>query len=227
MIFDGTFNKISGNEVTITINDDKVIDNLRQFETSMEKPEITLRIVDKRHLSPRQRRKTYAMLKDMSSWTGYELEDYKQLMKGMFYEAFGTEPFSLANTDMTTARMFISFLIEVALEQGIPMNQPPRERTDDLDVYMLQSLRHRSCVICGKHADVHHIDAIGMGNNGTTADHRGRKMIALCRIHHQLADNMGWQTFSGLFHVVGVVPSSEMIKSLGLMTQKRMDEIDE
>ncbi|WP_417852586.1 putative HNHc nuclease [Weissella viridescens] len=227
MEFDGTFKKVSDNEVTVTINDQQIIDNLRQFEISMEKPEITLRIVDKRNLSPRQRRKTYAMLRDMSNWTGYELEDYKQLMKGMFYEAFGTEPFSLANTDMTTARMFISFLIEVALEQGIPMNQPLRERTDDLDVYMLQSLRHRSCAICGQHADIHHIDAIGMGNDRTTADHRGRKMIALCRIHHQLAGDMGWQTFSELFHVVGVVPSSEMIKSLGLMTQKRMNEIDE
>lgn len=226
MEFDGTFKNISDNEVTVTINNDQIIDNLRQFESSMEKPEITLRIVDKRYLSPQQRRKTYAMLKDMSNWTGYALEDYKQLMKGMFYEAFGAETFSLANTDVTTARMFISFLIEVALEQGIPMKQPLRERTDDLDVYMLQSLRHRSCVICGKHADVHHIDAIGMGNDRTQADHRGRKMIALCRIHHQLAHNMGWQSFSELFHVVGVVPSSEMIKSLGLMTQKRMDEID-
>lgn len=227
MEFDGKLSAVNGHEVVLSVTDERIIESLKQFDLTVEQPEMVVKLIDERQLSPQQRRKTYALLKDIADWLGYDVDDLKQTMKGLFYVAFGIEPFSLANTDMTTARMFISFLIEFALDEGIPMSQSLKDRTDDLEVYMLQAMRHRSCVICGQHADIHHIDAIGMGNDRTTTDHRGREMIALCREHHQLAHSMGWPSFSQLFHVQGAIPSSEMIQQLGLMTQKRMNEIDE
>ncbi|MFP7243112.1 putative HNHc nuclease [Pediococcus pentosaceus] len=222
--FDGRLVKLQGNELTIKVSDQLLLDTLNSVDLT-KYPQMEIGIVDKRHLSSKQRRHAYALMHDMASWTGYDLEDFKNLMKGLFYESFGSMPFSLANTDMTTARMFISFLIEVALDNHIPMRASALERTDDLEVYMYQSMRHRSCALCGKpHSDIHHIDAIGMGNNRKTIDHRDRRMICLCREHHQEAHRIGWATFSNLYHVVGVVPTEQMIIDLGLMSKKRLDE---
>jgi hypothetical protein len=88
------------------------------------------------------------------------------------------------------------------------------------------SLMHRSCVICGEHADIHHIDTVGMGNDRTQIDHREHRLIALCREHHNLAHNLGWQTFSAVYHVKGMYLKSPQLQRLGLMSQKRLEEID-
>lgn len=227
MEFGGRLVRIEDDEITIKIDDTLLIDTLNGMDIT-EFPEMNVGLVDKRHLSAKQRKKAYATMNDMASFMGYEPEDLKLVMKSLFYENFGSTPFSFSNTDMSTARLFISFLLEFCLDFDIPLKDAGIKRTEDMEVYMLQSMRHRKCAVCMKAgSDIHHIDAIGMGNNRQTADHRGREMICLCREHHQEAHKLGWPTFSNLYHVVGVVPSSEMIKSLGLMTQKRMDEIDE
>lgn len=227
MEFSGQLIKIDGNEIVVRIEDPLLIDTLEGFEES-ECPDLNVGIVDQRHLSAKQRKKAYATINDMARFLGYDAEDLKHLLKNMFYESFGSRPFSFANTDMTTAKLFISFLIELCMDMEIPLNESGLSRTEDLEVYMLQSMRHRTCAVCMKpHSDIHHIDAIGMGNNRKTADHRGREMICLCREHHQEAHKLGWPTFSNIYHVKGVIPSAEMIAQLGLMTQKRMNEIDE
>ncbi|MHA7611903.1 putative HNHc nuclease [Weissella viridescens] len=226
MHFSGRIVGIQNNQALIEVDDVQALTGVHLGEVD-EQSLVDVNLIDKRALSPQQRRKAYAMIRDIAYFVGDSPERLKDDLKMMFCSAMGETWFSFANADMTTVRLFISFLIELCLEFQIPLRDSGLKRTDDLEVYLLQSMRHRSCVICGKHADIHHIDAIGIGNDITTTDHRGRKMTALCRIHHQLARSMGWQTFSELFHVVGVVPSDEMIKSLGLMTQKRMNEIDE
>lgn len=226
MTFDGQLIEVNGDEVTIKIADQLLIDTLQVLDEN-DLPDMELGIVDERRLSNKQRRKAYAMLNDMSEATGYTPEEQKLVMKSLFYEHFGGDPFSFSNGDMTTVRLFISFLIEFALEEGIPLREPAKERTDDIEVYMLQSMRHRTCAICGKpNSDIHHIDAIGMGNDRTTTDHRGREMICLCREHHQRAHQIGWPTFSNVNHVEGAIPSDDIIRELGLMTQARMNKID-
>lgn len=226
MTFDGRLLEVDGDEIRLKVTDRLLIDTLQAMDSD-NFPDMELGIVDERRLSSKQRRKVYAMLNDIAEWSGYGQDEQKLVMKDLFYEVFGTRPFSLANGDMTTVRFFISFLIEFALEEGIPLRQPAKERTDDVEVYMLQSMRHRSCAVCGKpHSDIHHIDAIGMGNDRKTADHRGREMVCLCREHHQRAHELGWPTFSNIQHLQGAIPSDDIIRELGLMTQTRMNEID-
>ncbi|WP_250779589.1 putative HNHc nuclease, partial [Weissella diestrammenae] len=74
---------------------------------------------------------------------------------------------------------------------------------------------------------MHHIDVIGMGNDRRKVDHRGRLLIALCREHHQHAHQMGWLTFKDQYHVKGVTLNAETLNRLGIMTYKRMKEIDD
>lgn len=226
MHFSGRIVGIRDNQALIEVDDIQALDGVHLGEYD-EQSLVDVNLIDKRYLSPQQRRKAYAMIRDIAYFVGDSPERLKDDLKMMFCGAMGETWFSFANADMTTVRLFISFLIELCLEFNIPLRDSGLKRTDDLEVYLLQAMRHRSCVICGAHADIHHIDAIGMGNDRATADHRGREMIALCREHHQLAHSMGWPSFSQLFHVKGAVPSSEMINKLCLMTQKRMDEIDE
>ncbi len=219
MEFSGQLVKIDGNELTVRVDDPLLINTLEGFE-EVEYPELNVGIVDKRHLSIQQRKKAYATMNDMASYLGYDTEDMKHVLKNMFYENFGSRPFSFANTDMTTAKLFISFLIEICLDIEIPLKESGINRTEDLDVYMLQSMRHRKCAVCMKtDSDIHHINVIGMGNNRNKADHRDREMICLCREHHQEAHKIGWPTFSNIYHVKGVIPSAELIKYLGLMTE--------
>ncbi|MCB6841025.1 hypothetical protein LIX87_08560 [Weissella viridescens] len=227
MEFGGRLVRVNGDEITIKVDDSLLIDTLHGMNET-QYPEMNVGLVDKRHLSSKQRRKAYATMNDMAEFTGFNPEDLKAILKNLFYEYFGSMPFSFVDADMTTVKLFISFLLEFCFEFDIPLKDEGLKRTEDIDVYMLQSMRHRKCAVCMKpNSDIHHIDVIGMGNNRKTADHRGREMICLCREHHQEAHKLGWPTFSNLYHVVGEVPSDELIKSLKLMTQKRMDEIDE
>ncbi|MCT0950034.1 hypothetical protein EFL45_11710, partial [Weissella confusa] len=51
-------------------------------------------------------------------------------------------------------------------------------------------------------------------------------LIALCRVHHNEAHNIGWPAFEQKYHVKGIKLDPETIQRLGIMTFKRMEEID-
>jgi hypothetical protein len=217
---------VHGNKVTFAVENLEELANLSLI-TTQDRPEAVLQINDERSISPVQRKKAYAIMGDIAKWSGYTPEELKDWMKFYFEEETGYPYFSFANTDMTTARQFISFLIGYALKFHVPLSKPAMEYQDDLDAYMFQTLKFRRCVLCGKHADVHHIDTVGMGNDRKLVDHRNKRLIALCREHHNEAHNRGWTSFADLYHVKGITLDPETLNRLGIMTYKRMREIDE
>lgn len=160
---------------------------------------------DGRHISPSQRRKIYATLRDISEHTGYDPESAKQIMKLEHMARAGMEaPFSLSDCSMTTAREFINTLMDYSLREGIILTETGLQRTDDIDSYLLQCIRYRRCCICGQAADIHHQDAIGMGNDRRRTDDSGKRIIALCRKHHQAAHAMGNLRFMEMYKVYGI-----------------------
>lgn len=160
---------------------------------------------DGRYISPAQRRKIYATLKDISEHTGYDPESAKQVMKIEHMLRTGMEePFSLSDCSMTTAREFINTLMDYCLGEGIILTETGLQRTDDIDIYLMQCIRYRKCCICGKDADIHHQDAIGMGNNRREVDDSKKRIIALCRRHHQIAHTMGNVRFMEMYKVYGI-----------------------
>lgn len=223
----GRITNISGNQVTLSTESLEEVTGLIRAIKSGGDNEAIIQIADGRHLSSVQRKKIYAILSDFAMYTGDVPSDMKEMMKMRFSAESGHDHFSLATTDMTTAREFITFLLDFAIQWHIPLSKSGLELQDDLDAYMYQSLKYRSCVLCGRHADVHHIDTVGMGNDRKLVDHRNKHLIALCREHHQLAHNMGWLSFKETYHVKGILLKSETLIDLGIMTKKRMDEIDE
>lgn len=90
----------------------------------------------------------------------------------------------------------------------------PREQ----EYYLFECCRHRVCTICGKHADIHHVDVLGAGMNRNHVDHTKRHVMALCRIHHSEIEQIGAEEFSSKYHVPvdGIKLDKETLKRIGL-----------
>ena len=167
--------------------------------------ELELGLEDGRTITPAQRRKIYATLKDISDHTGYTPEAAKQIMKvEHMLRTENTEMFSLSDCSVSTARGFINTLMEYALCEGIILSGIALERTDDIDTSLYQCLKYKRCCICGRDAEVHHVDAIGMGNNRLLVDDTMHRKVSLCRLHHSIAHQNGWKRFSAQYKIYGI-----------------------
>ncbi|MBC9707323.1 MAG: hypothetical protein H9W81_20850 [Enterococcus sp.] len=164
-----------------------------------------IRFDDGRHISAEQRKKAYATIRDISDWTGYLPEEMKEILKYQHMMRTGDAYFSLSNCSMDTAREFINTILEFALENGIPLSDNAIERTDDIGRYLYYCLLQKKCAICGKDGEIHHEDAIGMGNDRTKVDDSSYKKICLCREHHTLAHSLGVIRFREMYKVYGIV----------------------
>lgn len=164
-----------------------------------------IRIDDNRTITAEQRKKIYATIKDISLYTGHDPEPLKELLKFEYCGISGQEYFSLSDCSITTARLFINYLIEFILENDIPLSDLAINRTDDIDSYLYSCLKNKRCCICGKKAELHHWDAIGMGRDRTSIDDSKLRKIALCREHHTEAHAIGRDSFEKKYHVYGIV----------------------
>lgn len=173
--------------------------------------EVTL--IDSRIISDEQRKKIYATMRDIADFMGeYQfsgMEYVKNFLKGAFLEAYKEEKghgwFSLSDCSVEIAYDFTEFLIDFCFENNIPTRETLKARIDDIEKYLWICLKHRKCAICNDVGEVHHVDVIGMGRNRTKINDAIHRKICLCRKHHTEAHNRGWQEFSKLYHVQGII----------------------
>lgn len=176
---------------------------------------------DGRRLSDEQRRKIFAIIRDIALWNGDAPESIRGQMTWNFCEKYDCDAFSLSTrrtnaADMTTATEFITYLLDFCLYHGIPMKERLVDRADDLDRAMYLCLKHRKCAVCGRPADIHHADSIGMGRDREKVVHAGLKAIALCRVHHTEAHQIGRDRFYEKYHVYGIKLDGYLCEMLGL-----------
>lgn len=164
-----------------------------------------IRFDDGRHISAEQRKKVYATIRDIADYTGYLPEEQKEWLKYLHISNTGCDYFSLSDCTMDTAREFINTILEYALENGITLSEEAINRTDDIGRYLYFCIIHKKCVVCGKPGEIHHEDAIGMGNNRTKLDDSKHKKICLCRLHHTKAHELGVVRFQEMYKVYGIV----------------------
>lgn len=164
-----------------------------------------MRFDDGRTISAEQRKKAYATIRDISEYTGYTPEEQKQWLKILYIIKTGGDYISLSDCSMDEAREFINVILEYALEEGVPLKEEAINRTDDIGKYLYFCLKHKKCAICGLSGEIHHEDAIGMGNDRKTVDDSNYKKICLCRKHHTIAHQMGKERFQNLYKVYGIV----------------------
>ena len=171
--------------------------------------------IDARPLSDKQRKMCYALINAIAEHTGSDDYDIKEYFKLDFWSAhvdtLADRIFSLANAPMSLVAEFQRFLIKFVLEYNVPTNRPLREYVDDIDHYVYMCLINKKCAICGKRAELNHIDTIGMGNDRTEVQHEGREAISLCWEHHKEYHNIGKQTFFEKYHFNGGVKIDKTI----------------
>lgn len=182
--------------------------------------ECEIRLDDERSITSAQRRKARAIIAEICNWSGYEIQkefnQVHQILKAYFCSEYNMNWFSLSDTDTTTARKYITYLIDFCLKNDIPCMDTLLNYTDDVNAYLYSCLMHRRCVICGKPADVHHVDKIGMGVDRTKTEHVGRLAMALCRCHHEQVHKIGQTEFNKIYHVYPIMLDNDLVKHLKL-----------
>jgi len=164
-----------------------------------------MRFDDGRSISAEQRKKAYATIRDIADYTGYLPEEQKEWLKYYHIARTGCGYFSLSDCSMDTAREFINTILEYAIENGVQLSDLGLNRTDDIGKYLYYCIKHRKCCICGREGEIHHADAIGMGNSRRTLDDGGHRKICLCRMHHTIAHQKGMESFEKMYKVYGIV----------------------
>lgn len=172
-------------------------------------------LIDSRPLSDKQRKMCYAMISAIAAWSGSTSEEIKQAFKLEFWaervDTLADKIFSLSNAPMSLVADFQKFLVEFIISNDIPVKKPLIGFVDDIQHYTYMCVIHKKCAVCGKRADLHHIDTVGMGNDRNEVEHLGREVISLCREHHTEMHTIGKTQFFAKYHLDGGVTADKTI----------------
>lgn len=163
-----------------------------------------LRLDDGRVISADQRKKIFAIINEISLWSGHDPEYLRQHLTWEFCGDYGVDYFSLSNVDMTTAKEYINYLVEFCFTHSVPTKDTLLNRTEDIDRYLYACLYHKKCLVCNDKAELHHVDKVGMGFDRERICHIGLRAEALCRKHHNEAHSLGQAAFDEKYHVYGI-----------------------
>lgn len=175
--------------------------------TKREYAECLVQPIDGRPLSDKQRRMCYALLREISEYTGQGMDPTKEWMKIKFLaedlEQTADRIFSLSNAPMSLVCAFQRFLVRFILDWDIPCRFPLLNYVDDIPDYLYACLIHKKCCITGKPAELHHVDRVGMGRDRDDIIHEGLEVLPLCREMHQEAHTMSDREFFEKYHLPG------------------------
>lgn len=181
--------------VTLENKDFLLLDNGLEVECEVS-------ITDPYKITDKQRRKIFALMNDIEAHTG-QPQDY---MRNVFQEYVRVlyayeNRISLADCSRKVAGQIIDIAIEWIFENDIPL----RFKTSDLikndRTFLYMATINRKCVICGKHAELAHYQAVGRGRNRRKIEHFGNKVLALCHSHHQEQHTVGMDSFNNKYHL--------------------------
>lgn len=188
---------------------------------------IRYELVDPRAVSPKQRALFWALMNDIYNWSGEPVE----FLKDWFYTRYTVrtmgKTISLSNAggcSMSDANVLLDDVVDFIFEFGVPLKAGYELLPRDEARFVYRCAINRKCVICGKHADLHHVDygfgnnTVGMGMNRNKVDHTQRELYPLCRSHHQEIEQLNTRGFENKYHVhvKGVKLTSKELKKLGV-----------
>lgn len=181
--------------------------------------------LDARPLSDRQRKMCYALLREISDYTGQDVHSAKEYLKLRFLaDDFGETAdriFSLSNAPMSLVCAFQRYLVRFIVEYDIPCRVPLLEYVDDVHDYIYACLIAKKCCITGRPADLHHIDRVGMGRDRDDIIHEGMEVLPLCREMHQEAHTMSDREFFEKYHLPGGVVMDKTLCRIYKVKAKR------
>ena len=162
-----------------------------------------------------RKRKNEAETKEFIAKAFLQAEEVKEAFKLEFWaervETLADKIFSLSNAPMSLVAEYQKFLVEFIISNDVPVSFPLREYADDIQAYTYACLIHKKCAVCGRRADLHHLDAIGMGGNRDEATHLGREVMSLCREHHTEIHTIGRTEFMKKYHLDGGIEADRTV----------------
>jgi len=212
-VVSGTITKFDERGITIfvplsAINVDRAV--LRRYKN------VLVGFTDGRTISAEQRKKAHALIQEIADWMGDVADYIKRLMKLEFIanrlSDLNKVLFSLSNCDVTTAREFITYLVDFVIRFEVPTKVPLVELSDDIEKYVYMTLLHKQCAVCGKRGELHHDPPLSMGADRTETPQLGWGAICLCRTHHNQAHTQGKQFLEDM-HLIPVPLDKTLMKA--------------
>lgn len=190
-----------------------------------EYKEVDITLIDSRPLSAAQRRNCYAMIREIATWCGDTPEAIKEALKLDFWCGellqMSDRLFSLSDAPMSVVAAFQKWLARFIVRNEVPTRKPMLDYVDDVDDYVYACLVEKKCPICGKKADLHHVDAVGMGRDRTEIIHEGMEVMPLCREHHTEMHTIGKGDFFNKYHLSnGIIADKTICRIYGLKRKK-------
>lgn len=182
--------------VTLENKDFLLLDNGLEVECDVT-------VNDPYKITDKQRRKIFALMNDIEAHTG-QPQDY---MRNVFQEYVRVlyaykNRISLADCSRKVAGQIIDIAIEWIFENDIPLRYKTSDLIKNDRTFLYMATINRKCVICGKHAELAHYQAVGRGRNRRKIEHFGNKVLALCHSHHQEQHMLGMDTFNSKYHLI-------------------------
>ena len=165
--------------------------------------EVDIKVLDKRHISDQQRKFIFALCNDIGYYTGDDTEYIRLLMQQYNANVRGIEVESLSSCNMAYANGLIDTIINFCIDREIPFSKKLLEENQySFTARQTYSMAlKRVCAVCGRRADIHHVDAVGMGRNRQKISHVGMRALPLCREHHTECHTMGDDLFIQRYHL--------------------------
>src|SRR5699024_7158183 len=155
--------QIKGAELLVKLEQSINLEHLEtMYNGNLSKIYARIEIVDPRKARPAQRRLFFSLLMDIETWSGAPMKDF---LKDYFYTAYSIEndgaEISLADdtkNSVSDANKLLDIVIDFMFSWSVPFKQGYELLPRDENYFLYQCCKHRKCVICGKHADIHHMN---------------------------------------------------------------------
>lgn len=206
---------------------------LTGFETSIvnsmlleegKELEVNVSLVDKRAISEQQRKFIFALCRLYEYETGSDSEMFRGTMMQVTDDMFDLKKKSLSLYTMSDANKLIDNIIYSLIQLDIPISgqliKDNEYHFNTKQTYIM--CLKRICVVCGKRADLHHVDAVGMRSRDKIS-HLGMRMLPLCREHHVMAHSKGNEYMIEKYHLTPIVIDEKLehfIKKGNMKTYK-------
>ncbi|WP_436860421.1 putative HNHc nuclease [Staphylococcus caeli] len=181
--------------VTLDNKDFLLLDNGLEVECEV-------RVNDPYRITGKQRRKIFAMVRDIYEYYGQPMDYLRYMFQKQLEFLNGYEPISLSNCKRRQASELIQLILDFIFDNNIPMRIATSTLMTNDKYFLYKSTINRKCVICGApNSDLAHFQAVGRGRNRNKINHYGNKVLALCRKHHNQQHDMGMSSFNKLHHL--------------------------
>lgn len=208
-------------DVAIHLDQKPNMDHLVTVSGSSTQFFVDFEIADTRKARATQRRLFFALINDIANYSDASPAWLKELFYLQYEIYTAGKTISLSDgtkSSVTDAHELLDLVIDFMFEFHVPFKKGYELLTKDESFYLYQCCRHRQCIVCGKHADIHHLDTVGMGMNRNKIDHTKRYVMPLCRKHHSQIEQIGSIKFSKLHHVpvTGIKLDIDVLKKIGV-----------